>query len=202
VRRFTDKKVSDETIIELLDVARHAPSNCNTQQWKFIIVDDDELKQKIVDNGGTKLISKSKQGVLVLYDNRTDNIEYMDFIQSASAAIQNFCLYSSSKGIGTCWVCHLPTKNCLRKLFNIPVFYDPIAYVIIGYPLDDQFVVPRKYGINEMVSKNSFDFSYECVNLLWSKRLIRFFYYNLIPVRIKKFMNNFLDNNFVKKFKN
>ena len=39
-RIYSDKKVSRETLTHLVDVARMAPSGCNSQPWHFIIVDE------------------------------------------------------------------------------------------------------------------------------------------------------------------
>lgn len=61
----------------------------NTQDVRFIIVDDNALKQKIVDMGGSLLIKKAPIGIFISYCNLSDNDEYSGYIQSASAIIQN-----------------------------------------------------------------------------------------------------------------
>lgn len=38
IRKFTDQSVSNEDIIDLLDCARYAPSDTNSQTWEFIII--------------------------------------------------------------------------------------------------------------------------------------------------------------------
>lgn len=43
----TTKKVSDETINELLDAARLSPSWYGVQPWKFILIEDPSLRQKL-----------------------------------------------------------------------------------------------------------------------------------------------------------
>ena len=54
-RIYSDKKVSRETLTHLVDVARMAPSGCNSQPWHFIVVDEPEAHAKVVeafdDNG-------------------------------------------------------------------------------------------------------------------------------------------------------
>ena len=47
VRDFLDKPVEREKIMMCLEAARVAPSACNSQPWKFIIVDNRELKNKL-----------------------------------------------------------------------------------------------------------------------------------------------------------
>ena len=45
VRAFTNKPVSDEEVMKLIDAARWAPSAGNIQPWEFVIVRDPEIKR-------------------------------------------------------------------------------------------------------------------------------------------------------------
>ena len=51
VRRFTDQKVTKETVEKIVELAAYAPSWKNTQTARYIAVMDDEIKQKIIDDG-------------------------------------------------------------------------------------------------------------------------------------------------------
>lgn len=45
VRKFADRPVSDSDIIELIDCARYAPSDTNSQTWEFVVVTNtDKIK--------------------------------------------------------------------------------------------------------------------------------------------------------------
>src|SRR4051794_27731020 len=46
IRKFTDQKVDIEDIKEIIDCARYAPSDTNSQTWQFIaVVDKDKIKE-------------------------------------------------------------------------------------------------------------------------------------------------------------
>jgi nitroreductase len=49
VRTFTDEPVTDETLAELLDVARFAPSGGNRQPWRVAVVRDRSLRRQLAD---------------------------------------------------------------------------------------------------------------------------------------------------------
>lgn len=196
-----EKSVNKKTVLEILDIARWAPSHCNTQEVKFIIVDDEKNKRAIVDGGGSPLILKAPIGILITYRNISDNLEYHDYIQSAAAVIQNICLYAHTKGLGTCWINHLPSKKYLRNLFGIPKTYDPIAYVMMGYPIRSPKNVQRKLEIEEMISYNKFEFNIEQENGVSSRRFFRRLYY-ILPTWIKRKINPFVQKHFVKRFEN
>lgn len=206
VRVFQDKKVDRKIIEEIIDLATHAPSACNIQGWRFIIVEDDKVKKEIVDKGGAVLIKNAPAGILVLYDNRTKNIEYMDHIQSAAAVIQNLHLIAPLFELNTCWVCHLPSKNQLKKMLKIPSHFSPIAYILIGYKKREPVKVPRKYKANDLISYNIFssNLPVEKINrgILFTKKILIKIYHLSPHFLRKKILNKFIDKRFVKKFRN
>lgn len=159
IRQFQDKEVERNILDKIIEAATWAPSASNVQGWKFIIVDDEQIKGQLVDLGASIVIKDAPSGILVLYDNRTINLEYMDYIQSASASIQNMVLTSYALGIGSCWICRLPLKRRIRKMFKIPHYFDPIAYIALGYSTNETKLVERKYKLSDLVSYNDFDSS-------------------------------------------
>ena len=44
---FTDKEVSNENILKIIDAARHAPSGMNFQPWEFIVIRDKKSIEEI-----------------------------------------------------------------------------------------------------------------------------------------------------------
>ncbi len=204
LRRFLDKKIEPEIINQIIESANWAPSACNIQGWRFIIVDDQKLKEKIVERGGTKFIKEAPLGILVTYDKRTENLEYQDHIQSAAAAIQNLLLAAFSKGLGSCWICHLPRKKELKKIFNIPPSHTPAAYIAIGYPAQELKAAPRKYKLNQLIGYNQFPanpIASVSNKKLLIKRIFRKIYY-FLPSPIKKILFPVVDKYFTKKFGN
>jgi len=47
VRKFLAKEIPLQKIIRIIEVARQAPSGANRQPWRFIVVSDTRLKQRI-----------------------------------------------------------------------------------------------------------------------------------------------------------
>ena len=60
VRRYTDKLVEPEKIDNCIEAARIAPSASNAQPWKYIVIDNPEIKNKIADVTFDKLMSFNK----------------------------------------------------------------------------------------------------------------------------------------------
>lgn len=182
VRKFLDKDIKKEHLEMIVNAGNHAPSACDIQGWRFIVIKDTKVKDKIADAGAPLFIKDAPVGIVVAYDNRTENLEYKDYIQSAAACMQNMILMAYSLKIGCCWVCHLPNKSEMRKILDIPLVYEPIAYIAMGYFRQTPKPKLRKKSAKELISYNKFDFNEEVSSggfKLFLKRLFRKIYYAL-----------------------
>ncbi len=55
IRVFKPEPVPEDLLLKVLDTARYAPSAHNSQPWRFIIVDDPDVKEKLAKlHGGCK----------------------------------------------------------------------------------------------------------------------------------------------------
>lgn len=207
VRNFTNELIDKNLIAKLIEVATKAPSACNVQGWHFIVIDKKETKQKLIDSGGSIIIKNAPVGILVLYDNRTKNTEYQDHIQSAAAAIENLLLAATYYGLGSCWLCHLPSKRQVRNIFSMPYYYDPIAYILLGHKQREPINISRKHKIENLLSYNELSANFSSnknqieSNLFIKRILIKIYHFTPLFLK-KKFLNKYLNKNFVKKFEN
>lgn len=131
VRKFKQEEVPIDFIKELIDAAIQAPSACNFQEWKFIVVHESD--RKIFSNN---ILEEAPVVIVVAYRNDIDNVTgyvHKDYVQSAAAAIENLLLMAHAKGLGACWVCDIPESTRLQAHFALPENYEVLAAVAIGY---------------------------------------------------------------------
>jgi len=50
IRRFLNVPVDQETMMTIIEAGSLAPSSGNVQDWKFIIVDNKDLKKEIYEH--------------------------------------------------------------------------------------------------------------------------------------------------------
>ncbi len=202
IRSFKPDSIPHEDLIAIIKAGQMAPSAGDVQGWHFIVITDALIKMKLVDMGAAIFIKNAPFGILVLYDNRTQNIEYMDHIQSASAAIQNILLAAAERNIGSCWVCQLPPKEQIRKLLDIPAHLDPIAYIVLGYHDAPPKLRPRKQVIESVISFNEYspteNVPLNRLNIALRRFLIRIYF--ALPVALRKKIYPIIDSKFTKKF--
>ena len=196
IRYFTGP-VPDEIIKKIIEAGTWAPSACNRQAWKFIIINNQKIKRKIIQEGTAFFVDKAPNLILIIYNNRTDNTEYYDHIQSASACIQNMQLAAHAYKYGSCCIANLPPKKRLRKILKIPNHYEPIALLALGKPNTTPKPLPRK---ENFIAYNQFNFKEE--KTIIKKHILRKILrktYKKLPKKIKTFLDP-LARKFEKRF--
>ena len=135
VRRFdSSREISPEQLRKIIEAGIYAPSACNFQAWKFIVVRKAENKRRLRYD----LIDRAPCGILVTYRNDllVTGRKHKDYVQSAAAAIENMLLEIENLGLAGCWICNLPQQGVMRRAFAIPGNFDVIACIALGYPAE------------------------------------------------------------------
>lgn len=143
VRKFTDEKIDDAVIRKIILAGIYAPNACNFQAWKFIVIDN----KKIIQQFNNPVANAAPCCIAVVYRNDflVSGNKHKDYIQSASAAIQNMLLVIHELGLGACWLCHFPEQKIMRELLAVPQNFDVVALIALGKPLvGDENSLERK----------------------------------------------------------
>ncbi len=146
VRKYCDIPVEREKIDKILDAVHVAPSACNSQPWKIIIVDNPELKNQVAKATFSKAINFNKFTVeapviAVLVIERAKliaqiggSIKDMEYPQiDIGIAAAHFCLQAAELGLGTCMIGWFDEKK-IRLLLNIPEKRKIGLVITLGYP--------------------------------------------------------------------
>lgn len=144
IRRFLEKPVDREKILTCIEAARLAPSADNVQPWRFLVIDDPEIKNKLAKEvfSGIYFISKfaSKAPVLILILARLDiianrigkqiqNISY--YLIDIGISGEHFVLQAEELGLGTCWIGWFNPRKA-RKILKIPRKYKIVSLMALG----------------------------------------------------------------------
>ena len=130
-RSYLSEPIPKETILEILDAARHAPSGNNVQPWEFIVVTDQAVRDRlaqITDYG--KFIAQAPVCIVVICR------ETKYYLEDGSAATQNILLASTALGLGSCWVAGDKKPYCdeILRMLGVPAGYKLVSLVSIGKP--------------------------------------------------------------------
>ncbi len=132
--------VSDEMVKKLLDAACQAPSAGNIQPWRFLVIRDRSLKEKLVEAAfGQRFIADAPVVIVVSADLRAMSSSYgtrgttVYALQDTAAAIENLLLAAWAEGLGTCWVGAFDERRVSVALELVP-HHRPLAIIPLGYP--------------------------------------------------------------------
>lgn len=166
-RAYSDKPVEKEKVVLCVEAARMAPSACNSQPWKFIIVDDPDLKLKLAQTTANKLLPlnhfTNQAPVHVVIVNEGSNftatlgnkIKNRNFsLIDIGIAAEHFCLQAEEIGLGTCMIGWFKERE-VKELLNIPEKKRPELIITLGYKADDHRKKKRK-KIEKILSYNKY----------------------------------------------
>lgn len=133
-RGFTDKAVEDEKLNYILEAGRIAPTACNRQPQRIIVVREPDNIQKVRKAYKT---FGSFCVMIVCRDTRNSLIRPFDNKCSGDLDIgiitDHMMLAAREVGIGSVMV-GLFDPHIIRKEFDIPDYIEPTALLILGYP--------------------------------------------------------------------
>ncbi|MBQ1357923.1 MAG: nitroreductase family protein [Oscillospiraceae bacterium] len=135
IRRYTDREVTEEQIREILDAAFWAPTAVNRQEWRFVVVRNRAILEKLAEiNPNARMTAGCAFSVIVCYEEGVnDRFAQVD----CGAAIQNMLLQAHSMGIGSVWCALMPDSDreaLYRDAVGFPACYRTVASVQFGYP--------------------------------------------------------------------
>ncbi len=151
VRKFLPRAVEREKIVKCLEAARLAPSACNAQPWRFIVVDDEGVKDKLGSSfGGIYKINAFCRQAPVLVVIISDRRRFMTAMSRTCAAVgaalqrtryylmdigiagEHFVLQAEELGLGTCWVGWF-NERAIKRVLNIPRYEKVEGLIAMGY---------------------------------------------------------------------
>ena len=168
IRKFKPDPVPDELINQMLEAARLAPSGSNRQPWRFQIIKNGELKERLFKEAtlgaeytlgapviivcGSELLTFVKGHKLAPPDSEyfgADGEDWDDikpFLPDAhlytGIAVEHMVLAGTALRLGTCWTQRIKYGQVARVL-GWPRHIVVLALLLVGYPDEDPPPRPR-----------------------------------------------------------
>ncbi|MFC2062333.1 nitroreductase family protein [Chloroflexota bacterium] len=169
VRSFLDKPVEREKIIMCLESARLAPSASNSQPWRFIVVNDRNLKNRLcgIAFGGIYFINTSCKTAPVIIAVISEKSKFLTRIGElfrgtkfclidVGIACEHLVLEAEDLGLGTCWIGWFNEK-AVKSVLKIPENKKVDILIALGY-YDRNTLGPEhdREPLEEIASFNSY----------------------------------------------
>jgi nitroreductase len=166
-RAYLDCPVEPEKLHRILEAARFAPSACNAQPWKIIVVDNQELKNRIADATSNRVLgfnhfTKQAPVHLVVVEepanftsrfggwSKKKHYPHIDIGILAG----HIALAAADEDLGTCIVGWFD-EDKIHALLKIPKNRRVVLVILLGYPAGVHRTKKRKL-LPEIVSHNDY----------------------------------------------
>ena len=142
-RKFLDRKVEQEKLQRIADMALTAPSSRNSRSTRLMIVDKKEDLEHIstMRDYGAAFVKNAAAAILVMGDKSKSDL-WLDNCVITATILQ---LAVVDEGLASCWV-HVNDRPCLqaepdgrkaddylRELLDLPEHYGILCAVALGY---------------------------------------------------------------------
>jgi len=178
-RAFSEKTISDNSLLKLIEAARWSPSASNIQPWHFIIgKKHDATYQKIFETlvEFNQLWAIHAPILILSCGERTgkDGSENKSFKYDVGQAVAHLTFQAMSDGIYAHQMAGFSKEKAI-ELLQIPNNFEPLTVIALGY-LGDPTILPARMQvsenadrerkpINEIISQDAFGAPSTLINL-------------------------------------
>jgi nitroreductase len=146
IRAYLNKPIEDEKLERVLEAARISPTAKNRQEWKFIVVKNEEIKQRLLP--AVKDRKFVVEAPVVIVACATEPTFVMPCGQPAytvdlSIAMSYMILEAQELGLGTCWLGGF-FEDQVKEILGVPGNVRVVAITPLGYPAEKPKARPRK----------------------------------------------------------
>jgi nitroreductase len=169
VRAYDDQPVEHEILERCVEAARLAPSASNSQPWKFIIIDEPVLKDKIARETYNSVVSFNKfalqapvmvvivierASVITQIGERVKKREWTTI--DIGIAAEHFCLRAAEEGLGTCMLGWFNEKR-IKEILKISPKRTVALLITAGYPKTPEIREKKRKSLKEIMMYNKYE---------------------------------------------
>lgn len=168
VRKYADTPVELEKIEACVETARHAPSACNAQPWRFVVASEPDLIRRIAPLTTTAgvpinaFVTQAPAIVAIVTERPNLSSRLGALVRrtpfhliDVGIAAEHFCLHAAEVGLGTCMLGWF-NKKAVKELLRIPVRKELPLLITVGYPLTDEIPPKNRKPLEEILDIGSY----------------------------------------------
>ena len=162
IRKFSSRPLEKENIDRLIEAALRAPSSRDFRPWRFIVVEDPALLEKLAEAKphGAAFLKNAAAGIVVCGDTAASDV----WVEDCAIASTFVHLAAHDLGLGSCWIqirkrIHSPEKTAeiyIKELLDIPEALSVASIIAVGYPDETKSGHPKQSLAYNQVFFNGF----------------------------------------------
>ncbi len=145
IRKYTSDVVDEKTIDLIMEMGTWAPSGLNNQPWKFIVIRDPLLKNKISSQTKYSSIIQAAPVCIAIFLDNSKSYDRVKDIQACGACAQNMLLTIHNLGMGGVWLGEiLKNRDTVEQILDAPESCELMAVFAMGYTKEENKEGNRK----------------------------------------------------------
>ncbi|MFO7914147.1 MAG: nitroreductase family protein [Candidatus Krumholzibacteriales bacterium] len=147
-RKYRPDPVPEDSLNNILEAARMAPSGKNGQPWRFIVVRDRNSRKKLMSAcKGQKYIYEAPVVIAACgyekYAYQKMGGYWNSLPVDVGIAMEHLVLAAEAEGLGTCWIGAFMEEE-VREILGVPGEVKIVALTPLGYPEGERTHTGRK----------------------------------------------------------
>ena len=137
VRSYQDHVVETEKLESILEAARLAPSANNKQEWRFIVVQDKNIRQRLMQAAKDQVFVGQAPVVIACCaktDRHVMTCGQQCYPIDVAIAIEHMALKATEERLGTCWIGAF-YEDRVKEILGIPQEIRVVQLLALGYPV-------------------------------------------------------------------
>ena len=151
-RAWQPYEVEEEKLERLMEAARLAPSASNRQEWRFVLVRDAGMREKLAEAAGGQGFVGEAPVVIVACAQDTGHVMPCGlecFAIDVAIAVDHITLAAVEEGLGTCWIGAFNADE-VKRLLGIPPEVVVVVLLPVGYPAEEPRA-KKRLALDEIV---------------------------------------------------
>jgi|TARA_B100000315_G_C14400304_1_gene506146 nitroreductase len=158
IRDYKDTPVPQEKLDRVLEATRLAPSGGNRQDWKFIVVRDEQRRRRLAEVMGGQPHIVAAPVIIAAVATAPDRVlkcGVPTYAVNTACAVDHLMLAATDEGLGTCWKSGYSQEET-KDILDVPESAMIVALLTLGFPNEEGREKTRK-TIDEIVCYDTFE---------------------------------------------
>ncbi|RPJ06975.1 MAG: nitroreductase [Spirochaetaceae bacterium] len=146
IRQFMKDAVPKDVMSRILEAGARAPSAKNRQEWRFVVVQKEDIRKKIQDAAfGQDYVGQAPAIIAAC----TTNIDYrmpnghLSFPVDLTFGVSFMMFQAVHEGLGTCCITTFDEQE-VKEILTVPFSMRVVMLLLVGYPAGEPEETTRK----------------------------------------------------------
>ncbi len=144
IRKYTNEKINDECIKEIISTALIAPTSKNSRPWYFMTINDTGIIERLSQckKNGAIALNTCTHAIVVMADPSKSEA----WIEDSAIAASYIQLQAEDMGLGSCWIQirermyddNTTAAKYVRDILSIPENIEIECIITLGHKNEDR----------------------------------------------------------------